>query len=137
MSTLDPAAISCLFVYGTLRRASQHAMAKYLAARSAWLGLARMPGRLYDLGQYPGLLEAVDAADWVCGDLYELADPDHTLAVLDRYEGYSPSDAHPWLFERVPATATLADGVSRPAWVYMYRQRVREEQRIHAGDYYP
>lgn len=136
MATFDPAAVRYLFVYGTLRRNSQHALATYLAAGSQWLGQARMPGRLYDLGQYPGMLAAVEADDWVCGDLYELDKPAHMLAVLDRYEGCDSAAAHPWLFERVLATAVTTDDLCQSAWVYLYRQHVPEQQRIRSGNYY-
>ena len=44
-----------LFVYGTLRRGSGHPMSRFLAARARLLAGARVPGRLYDLGGFPGL----------------------------------------------------------------------------------
>ena len=41
----------------------------------------QLPGRLYDLGAYPGLTEARTEQEWVLGDVYELAEPENTLAV--------------------------------------------------------
>jgi gamma-glutamylcyclotransferase (GGCT)/AIG2-like uncharacterized protein YtfP len=119
-----------LFVYGTLRPACDHAMAGFLAKRARLLGSARVRGRLYQLDWYPGLLGPVAADDWVQGDLYELTDPEPTLADLDRYE----IDASA-LFERslVPAVRDTQEQVS--AWVYFYRGEVREAQRIASGDY--
>src|SRR5262245_63792883 len=82
----EAAAAACLFAYGTLRPGAGHRMAAYLARRGRLLGPARAPGRLYDLGRYPGMTGPRAADEWVRGDVYELDDPAATLAVLDRYE---------------------------------------------------
>ena len=62
-----------LFVYGTLRRQSPHPMARYLARHARYVGTARVAGRLYDLGPYPGMLPAAEADDFVHGDLFDEA----------------------------------------------------------------
>ena len=64
-----------LFVYGTLRRTSNHPMAAYLARNGRFVGRAKTPGQLYDLGPYPGMLPAVLDSDWVHGDLFALPSP--------------------------------------------------------------
>jgi gamma-glutamylcyclotransferase (GGCT)/AIG2-like uncharacterized protein YtfP len=133
-----PAEGSCatLFVYGTLRRASGRAMARYLAGKSCVVGTARIPGCLYDQGLYPGLREAVDEQEWVQGEVVRFREPDETLAVLDRYEGCEPDSTSPPLFERRLVQARLATGEDLSCWAYYYRGPVREEQRIASGDYY-
>jgi gamma-glutamylcyclotransferase (GGCT)/AIG2-like uncharacterized protein YtfP len=127
---------STLFVYGTLRPASGHAMARYLAGKSCVVGPARFPGRLYDLGRYPGLREPADEQEWVHGDVVRLREPDETLAVLDRYEGCEPDGASLPLFERCLVQARLATGEDVSCWAYFYRGQVTEGQRIASGDYY-
>ena len=51
-----------LFVYGTLRSGARDtlgaAMRSRLSFETSSLGRAAMPGHLYDLGAYPGLVEA-------------------------------------------------------------------------------
>jgi gamma-glutamylcyclotransferase (GGCT)/AIG2-like uncharacterized protein YtfP len=131
MSSLSPH----LFVYGTLRRASEHPMARYLDHHARWLGLATVPGRLYDLGPYPGLLPPASAGDRVKGDLCEMNNPEAVLARLDEYEGCPLGQPEPGLFERALATVTTETGDTFQAWLYYYRQNVREEQRISSGIY--
>src|SRR5262245_35044135 len=75
-------ATAFLFVYGTLRPEAEHKMGRYLAGRGWLFGPARAPGRLYDLGRFPGMTEAVGSDEWVRGVVYELEDPAATLAVL-------------------------------------------------------
>lgn len=115
-----------LFAYGTLRRgAPMHGM---LAGRVTWLGPASVPGRLVDLGAFPGLVPAQAAGERVRGDLYALA-PDHRdalLDALDRYEGAS--------FERVRQRVTGPDGPA-VAYLYAYRGDTSRCRVVPGGDY--
>jgi gamma-glutamylcyclotransferase (GGCT)/AIG2-like uncharacterized protein YtfP len=124
-----------LFVYGTLRRASGHAMAHSLAARGRFVGAGSTCGRLYDLGAYPGMVEERGSEDRVRGEVYELHDSDAALAALDAYEGCGPDDPRPWLFERVLTSITLDGGEPVRAWVYCYRGPLTEARPIPSGDY--
>jgi gamma-glutamylcyclotransferase (GGCT)/AIG2-like uncharacterized protein YtfP len=122
-----------LFVYGTLLRRSRHPMSRFLAERARYVGAAKVRGRLYDLGRYPGMLEPATDADWVHGDLVDLGEGTTTLAELDAYElAESPLPAY---FDRQLAAATLANATSVPAWVWWYRGEVSESQRIASGRY--
>jgi gamma-glutamylcyclotransferase (GGCT)/AIG2-like uncharacterized protein YtfP len=126
---------SFLFVYGTLRPGCGHPMAKYLADHGQLIGAAKVAGRLYDLGPFPGLVEPVAADHWVRGEVYELSDWEHTLAEIDRYEDSVNDSPLPMLFERLAAEVTLEDGRVLWTWVYWYRGDFRAEQRIVSGDY--
>src|SRR3989442_228805 len=110
-----------LFVYGTLRPACNHSMATFLAQRARLLGPARVQGRLYNLGWYPGLLSAAGSDDWVQGDLYKLLDAEPTLATLDGYETDASAQ-----FERFVMPVFRDNGVQLDAWVYFYRGEVEE-----------
>lgn len=81
----EPAQGQLLFVYGTLRRGGSNDMAQF-GWRARWHGLARVRGRLYDLGPYPGLV--LGGAQWVRGELYWM-DPSIEPA-LDRLEEVWP-----------------------------------------------
>ena len=129
---MDPAAEGAgppphhLFVYGTLRRgAAMHAL---LEPGAEWVAPARLRGRLYDLGAFPGLAEG-RPGEWVQGELYRLsgADPERLLDALDRYEGRA--------FRREPREAVCADGTRVAVWVYLFAGPLRGRRRITSGDY--
>lgn len=124
-----------LFVYGTLRPNIGHPMATYLAKHALWRGQAKAPGRLYDFGAYPGMIEARETNDWVIGDLYEMADPEKLLAELDKYEGCIPEEPQPYVFRRSVTSAITAEGNSLCAWIYYFVGDIDETQRVRSGDY--
>ena len=71
-----------LFVYGMLRRGSGHAMADFLAERSRFVGQARVRGRLYDLGRFPGML-AAEADDEFSAFAQAALDEFHAMDAAD------------------------------------------------------
>ena len=110
-------------------------MARFLEERGRWLGEAKMPGRLYDLGRYPGMTPPQGPQEWVHGDLYELPDDRATLDALDQYE--SDESPQPSFFDRQLAEVTRGDRSPLTAWVYWFRGDVDEERRIISGRYAP
>jgi gamma-glutamylcyclotransferase (GGCT)/AIG2-like uncharacterized protein YtfP len=101
-----------LFVYGTLRRGCDNQFAQLLSERARFLGAARVPGRLYDFGRYPGATPSDQANEWVIGEVFCPDEPVALLAALDDYEGLE--------YERAPVPATLDDGRSIDCWIYWY-----------------
>ncbi len=123
-----------LFVYGTLRRRSRHPMARRLAQAALHVGAARIAGRLYNLGRFPGLKGPRSPNDWVHGDVYNLGDnSEATLREMDAYENAESPPPTP--YERQLATVRLEDGRVLTAWVYWYRGDVGEEHFIPSGSY--
>lgn len=117
-----------LFVYGLLQ--SGHALGQSLKGierRTA----ARIPGRLFDLGAYPGWQPAARSDDWVAGELLTLVQPNETLARTDQIEGFS-SYGPDALYHRVLVTATLDTGESVLAWCYRYAQAI-DQPPLAAG----
>ena len=121
-----------LFVYGTLRRHSLHPMARRLAEAARHVGAARIAGRLYNLGRFPGLKAPRTSEDWVQGDVYDLGENfERTLKEMDAYE-----DAEaPTSYQRQLAAVELDDGSSVAVWVYLHLGHVQEEQFIPSGSY--
>ena len=119
-----------LFVYGTLRPSCDHPMARFLGQRARLVGGARIRGRLFQCGWYPGLLPAEQPGDWVVGDLFDVHDAATTLAELDRYE----TDASA-AFERIQVPVFQDSGEPCSAWVYFYRGQVDPTSRIRSGDF--
>jgi gamma-glutamylcyclotransferase (GGCT)/AIG2-like uncharacterized protein YtfP len=121
-------AIRHLFVYGTLRPGLAGDEQRRLIAGLADAGPATVPGVLYDLGPYPGM---VAGEDTVHGDLLVVAD-ERRLAMLDAYEecnGDSP------LYRRQATVATRPDGTTVAAWTYYYRQPLHQARLVAGGDY--
>ncbi len=100
-----------------------YALHPVLARGAAFVGAARVRGRLLDLGRYPGLIAGPGA---VHGEVFRIDRPE-LLPALDREEGYN--------FERRPATVTLARGRRARAWVYWYRGSQNGAVRIPDGKY--
>lgn len=115
-----------MFVYGTLRRSGGNRYARLLDLSSDYLGTARLRGKLYHLGNFPGIKLVRQENEWVTGDLFRLRSPRKTLERLDKYEGSK--------FRRVPARAFFASG-EIPCWVYEYTPAVNESRRILSGDW--
>jgi gamma-glutamylcyclotransferase (GGCT)/AIG2-like uncharacterized protein YtfP len=133
ISARSTARDSLLFVYGTLRAFVSSKPADRLRRHARFIGRARVEGRLYDLGHYPGLVQPRRAGEWVTGELYRLLNPRRTLRALDRYEsGASPVSAR---FVRERAIARFASGARRRVWLYRFRGPVHAERRIAGGDY--
>lgn len=80
-----------VFVYGTLRAGEINdiglAAARHGVKAPRLVGRAAVAGRLYDFGDYPGLVRD-DAAGPVRGDVYEIDEA--LVPVLDEIEGVKP-----------------------------------------------
>jgi gamma-glutamylcyclotransferase (GGCT)/AIG2-like uncharacterized protein YtfP len=96
-----------LFVYGTLRRGCENEFARRLSEQGHFVGVARVPGRLYDLGHYPG---ARPANDSVAGEIFYV--DESLLAALDDYEGSE--------FERAIVSAQMDGARTLECWIYWY-----------------
>ena len=115
-----------LFVYGTLTSGFSNRYARRLRREAKYMGLARMPGRLYRLRGYPGMRPPRDSTDFVTGELYRLRLPARTLAVLDEWEETYRRELH---------RATLDSGEAFQAWVYVYRVPLPERRRVPSGEW--
>lgn len=95
-----------VFVYGTLRRGGVRAMLE-LFPGSEFAGVASVRGRLYDFGEYPGLL-LDGAGSPVAGEVYGVGED--VLKKLDDIE----APAH---YSRSEVEVSLG-GESVKCWVY-------------------
>jgi gamma-glutamylcyclotransferase (GGCT)/AIG2-like uncharacterized protein YtfP len=119
-----------VFVYGTLRRGEINdivlAAKRHGIAEPAHIGTARIPGRLFDYGDWPGILPghrdmppgdvegAGSAAPTVLGDVFYAPMP--LLAVLDDIEGIQEHERG--AFYRMPCTLRLLSGETRHCVYY-------------------
>lgn len=121
-----------LFVYGTLRRAYDGPMARWLGGQAAYRGTGWTPGRLYRVADYPGFVP--DDAGRVTGDLFALADPAAALAVLDEHEECSDHFPEPREYRRARVTVST-DGGAVEAWTYIFAHPLTELVEIPGGDF--
>ena len=116
-----------LFIYGTLMPGLRLEAEMQGAER---LGPARVPGRLVDVGRYPGLLHGEGLVN---GEVYRVSDAQ--LAHLDEVEEMVPGDrgASQYWRERV----TVQDGAlaGQQVWAYVYNLPVDGLTPIAHGDY--
>ena len=121
-----------LFVYGTLRRGSDHANAARLAAESEWLGTGTLMGTLYRVSWHPALV--LEGEDSITGDLLRLTDPAASLPWLDAFESCGPADPPPHDYRREIASVMTASGAVE-AMVYVWNLGVEGLERMPGGDW--
>lgn len=125
-----------LFLYGTLMPEFAPISLRRYVRRLKYVGRGRIPGRLYDLGDYPAAVPDDSATSRIVGIIYALpADRGRLLAHLDRYEGFDPRAPDRSLFVRHPCRAILDTGAVLDTWVYAYRRSTETAPLIPGGDY--
>lgn len=67
-----PPFVRHVFVYGTLRRGEQRDINRLLPA-PRWIGRASVPGAMYHLGAYPGVVLGRGGTGRVLGEVYEIS----------------------------------------------------------------
>lgn len=128
-----------VFVYGTLMQ-GQSRGSLIPAAAPGRIIPARTMGRLVDLGDYPGLLPARRASQWVFGEFAEFEDAEsqkmHTLLPqLDFIEEYLPESEARSLYLRRSVPVVLEDGTESWAWAYFYNRPYDPRRIIRSGDW--
>lgn len=123
-----------LFLYGTLLADGPDEVVGTLKSLRR-LGPARIRGRLYDLGEYPGAVIDQSANTSVHGELVELPADKAILDALDRYEEFDPSRPQESLFVRKKAKISLANGRKVEGWMYVYNRNPGNAPVIRGGNY--
>src|ERR1700743_3856436 len=90
-----------LFVYGTLLN-DDNEFGNYLRKNSSIYSKGKIKGRLYDIGEYPGVVLS-EGDEYVYGTIFQLNDPTSALKILDEYEGFGEDQPQPNEFVRVLA----------------------------------
>ncbi|HLE17957.1 MAG TPA: gamma-glutamylcyclotransferase family protein [Syntrophales bacterium] len=120
-----------IFVYGTLRKGFP--LHRYLADKARFVGAGTIRGALYDLGEYPGVVQSNKGE--VKGELYELENASKYLRELDRIEEFDPENPENSLFIRSLTDVKLADKKTTKAWVYFLPSKPARARLILDGDY--
>lgn len=124
-----------IFVYGSLRKGFNSEAFAYMNQYFTHLGLAKVKGLVYDLGEYPAAIPTEEEA-FITGDLFVIKNPSafsYAMAQLDDYEDVYPEQG-PALYCRNTTTVYLPDGTQTQAWIYWYNQSIEGMPRIECGD---
>ena len=126
--------MQAVFVYGTLMRGERLSLLIEAAGPIRVLP-ARTPGRLADLGDYPGLIPPRRSGQWVLGEYTEFETLDSVLPQLDFAEEYRPGAEAQSLYLRRLVPVELDDGSERWAWAYIYNRPYDPRRIIQSGDW--
>ena len=126
---------SYLFVYGTLSPEHAPAPIATTVGRLRVIARGHVPGRLYDVGEYPGAIVDYSVTSLIAGIVYEIPDGSDLLLGLDRYEGFDARHPDASLFLRRTNRITLEDGRTVAAWVYEYQGPAHAGSLIPSGKY--
>ena len=118
---------NALFIYGTLMPGLR-LEAEMHGAR--FMGAAQVPGRLVDVGRYPGLLFGEGQ---VKGEVYEVDDAH--LARLDVVEAMVPGDRAASQYWREEVTVVGGPLKGQSVQTYVYNRPVEGCTPIPHGDY--
>ncbi|RYD70006.1 MAG: gamma-glutamylcyclotransferase, partial [Verrucomicrobiaceae bacterium] len=115
-------------VYGTLMQGQGGQELAGISEGMTYLGPCQLRGELYDLGEYPGLLEGEAG---VSGEIFALRDIS-VLEQLDRYEGCVDGNPGASLFVRrlMPVAGQRGN-----CWIYYYNGGAPRDGRIPSGDW--
>mgnify|MGYP002039432243 CR=1 FL=1 len=122
-----------IFFYGTLMRTFPLRARVGIDDWLEYVGDGRVPGLLFDLGTYPGLV--TDACSEVRGEVYRILSPAKLFNRIDPIEDYhvmAPSDGQ---YIRQTMDATLDDGRAITVWCYVFNHPLPLSGRIKDGDY--
>ncbi|MCS6824796.1 MAG: gamma-glutamylcyclotransferase [Cytophagaceae bacterium] len=119
--------LNLIFVYGTLRSEFKNRMARYLRTNASMITEAYIYGELYEINDYPGAVETNNHESLIRGEIFQLFYPDHTLKILDEYEGEE--------YERKIVHA-ISDERTYECWAYLYCKKTDGLEKIESGDYF-
>ncbi|MBK0379030.1 gamma-glutamylcyclotransferase family protein [Mucilaginibacter segetis] len=120
-----------LFVYGTLLQ-QHNKFTLYLNMHCSFYNKGQIKGRLYDIGEYPGLI-VDNNAGYVYGNIYKIGNPE-ILRELDIYEGNGPEEEQPNLYIRQKHLIET-DNDTVKAWLYHYNLPIENLKQITSGNY--
>ena len=113
-------------VYGTLREGLKN---HTLIAGCKRIGLGWLTGfRMYNLGDYPGIIPTYDDSGRIRVEWYDVSD--EILKELDALEEFDPSAIKTSLYVRRRLFSPYGSG-----WIYVYNQNLSGAAYMEAGDW--
>ena len=124
-----------LFLYGTLKPDGADREIADIVSQLRSVGRGYVAGKLYDLGDYPGVVIDHSSTSSVKGLLVEMPSDEAVLSALDKYEEFDPSNPRDSLFVRTKTRVRLTDGRSVKGWIYVYNRNPGSAPLIRGGHY--
>lgn len=124
-----------LFAYGTLHpgHAPEEIADVVRRFEVIWKGI--VPGRLYDLGSYPGAVLDPSSSTGIAGTIFRLPAGDDVLPRLDAYEEFDPERPRRSLFLRRLDRVNLAEACTLDCWIYEYNGPLDRARLIENGKF--
>lgn len=123
-----PAGPDHLALYGSLMSGLRSERSPDLEGLIEIVGPCRIPGLLYDLGPFPGLVEGDGEA---IGEMHRILDG-RALEVMDWFEGHDPQDPAASLYRRERIRLREPD---LDAWVYLFNRPTGSAPPVAGGDW--
>lgn len=124
-----------LFVYGSLRSGFRSPVYEYISRFFHFIGEAKVRGKLYDMGSYPGGIATHDES-FIIGELYEVNEENEfswAIGQLDDYEGVNVESDEVKLYRREITEVHINSEIIQ-AWIYWYNGDVSGRPIIISGD---
>ncbi len=96
---------------------------------------ATFQGKLFNIGEYPGVVHSQQSSDIVHGEVYVLKNPEIVLEKLDDYEECSDQYPEPTEFMRKKTNVKLKSGQNMNVWIYVYNRSTSGLEQVESGDY--
>lgn len=124
-----------IFVYGLLKSKYENEAAQTVRKNCTLIGEGRMPGRLYNIGTYPGAVYIEDATTFVYGEIFEIQQNEENLIhYLDRFEGVGADFPEPNEYHKEIIPVQTEQGVIQ-ASCYLYNWNLERLELIKTGNY--
>ncbi|MBB6004975.1 pyruvate carboxylase [Arcicella rosea] len=123
-----------LFVYGTLRKDFGNELHKLITRNSEFIGMATYQGKMYNIGEYPGIVASDDTDSKVIGELYKLSNSLRLIRILDEYEEFYPENIAESIFVRNAVSVNI-EGTTYEAYSYLYNRPTDGLPEITSGDF--
>jgi gamma-glutamylcyclotransferase (GGCT)/AIG2-like uncharacterized protein YtfP len=124
-----------LFVYGSLRSGFRSPAYEYISRYFDLVGLAKVRGKLFDLGDYPAAQPSTENK-FIIGELYRIKNETEfswAMGQLDDYEGVHVDFDETQQYRRDIAEVDIDNKITN-AWVYWYHGDVSGKPVIESGD---
>jgi gamma-glutamylcyclotransferase (GGCT)/AIG2-like uncharacterized protein YtfP len=124
-----------IFVYGSLVSGFPGKNHQLISKYFTLIGKAKVKGFLYDLGEYPAAVPAMDK-NFIFGELYNITEVNefsNAISQLDDYEGVNVEFAETPLYRRELTDVFLNDNILT-AWIYWYNKDISDKPIISSGD---
>jgi gamma-glutamylcyclotransferase (GGCT)/AIG2-like uncharacterized protein YtfP len=124
-----------IFVYGLLKSNYENEAAQTVRENCTLIGEGRMPGRLYDIGTYPGAVYIEDATTFVHGEIFEIQQNEEKLIhYLDHFEGVGADFPDPNEYRKKIISVQTEQGAIQ-ASCYLYNWNLERLELIKTGKY--